>query len=113
MSKQAVREWLFEHGRWPAEEWRSSWLFGLVGNLERWPQSVRDAATNGAVPAVARAEDLVVVVAGGNIPIPQHVYCPSWGFPPARISRQIRLPDLWEDMLAEAQAAEHKKLGIA
>jgi len=113
MSKQAVGEWLFEHGRRPADEWRSSWLFDTIGDIERWPQAVRDAAQQGAVPAVARPEDLVLVVAGGSIPIPQHVYCPSWGFPPARISREIRLPDLWEELLAQAQAAEHAPLGIA
>lgn len=113
MSKEAVREWLFEHGRRPADQWRSSWLFQTIGDIERWPQVVRDAAAYGAVPAVARAEDLVLVVAGGNIPIPQHVYCPSWGFPPARISRKVRLPDLWEELLAERRAAEQTRLGIA
>ena len=113
MSKEAVREWLFEHGRRPADEWRNSWLFHTVGDIERWPQTVRDAAASGAVPAVARAEDLVLVVAGGNVPIPQHVYCPSWGFPPARISRKVHLPDLWEEMLNERRAAEQSRLGIA
>jgi hypothetical protein len=113
MSKQAVRECLFEHGRRPADEWRSSWLFQTVGDIERWPQAVRDAAAQGAVPAVARAQDLVLVVAGGNVPIAQHAYCPSWGFPPARISRKVRLPDLWQDLLAARRVAEQTRLGIA
>ncbi len=113
MSKEAVREWLFEHGRWPAAAWRDSWLFQTVGNIERWPQAVREAAQHGAVPAMARAEDLVLVVAGGNVPIPQHVYCPAWGFPPARITRQVLLPDAWEELLAERRAAEATGLGTA
>lgn len=112
MSKQAVRNWLFDNGRWPAAQWRASWLFKTVGDIVRWPEGIRKAAEAGAVPAVARAEDLVIVVAGGNVPIPQHAYCPSWGFPPARISREIRLPDGWEDMIAARRVSENMKLGI-
>jgi hypothetical protein len=29
-------------------------------------------------------------VAGGRIPIPQHVWFPSWGFPPCRIAVPVR-----------------------
>ncbi len=111
MSKQAVRTWLFEHGRWPAEQWRRSWLFQTIGDIERWPQAVRTAASAGAVPAVARAEDLVLLVAGGNLPIPQHAYCPSWGFPPACISQEVCLPDDWDDLLAERRASDQARLG--
>ena len=113
MTKQAVREWLFENGRWPAEQWRASWLFKTIGGIERWPEAVRQAAEGGAVPAVSCADDLVVVVAGGNVPIPQHAWCPSWGFPPARISREIELPDDWHDRVAERRATENRRLGIA
>ncbi len=28
-------------------------------------------------------------VAGGNIPLPQHAYLPSWDFPPCRLTRPI------------------------
>ena len=112
IDKQATREWLFDHGRWPAAQWRASWLFKTAGDIERWPEGIRKAAAGGAVPAVARAEDLVIVVAGGNVPIPQHAYCPSWGFPPARISREIRLPDDWEELIAARRASEKRTLGI-
>lgn len=112
MDKAAVREWLFARGRWPAADWRASWLYRTVGGAERWPAAVRDAASTGAVPVAARADDLVLVVAGGNVPIAQHAYCPSWGFPPARISRAIDLPDNWEELLAEERASEKRMLGI-
>ena len=32
---------------------------------------------------------LLVVVAGGTIPIPQHVWFPGWGFPPAHVVRVV------------------------
>lgn len=113
MDKRAVRQWLFEHGRWPARQWRESWLFSTVGGVERWPQSVRDAEALGAVPVVASADDLVIVVAGGNVPIAQQAWCPSWGFPPARISREVRLPHGWDGMLAERRESDNRKTGIA
>jgi len=111
MDKAAVKAWLFAHGRWPARDWRASWLFKTVGGSERWPAAVRGAATAGAVPVAACADDLVLVVAGGNVPIAQHAYCPSWGFPPARISRVIDLPDNWDELLAEERMTQVRMLG--
>ena len=113
MDKPAVRRWLFENGRWPARQWRDSWLFGTVGGVERWPEVVRDASATGAVPVVARADDLVIVVAGGNVPIAQQAWCPSWGFPPARISREVRLPHGWDDLLAERRDTDKIRMGVA
>ena len=52
-----------------------------------------------------RPEDIVIVVAGGDIPIPQNAYCPSWGFPPARITREIALPPDWPDLIAAWMSA--------
>ncbi|MBL8383522.1 MAG: hypothetical protein JNM90_10620 [Burkholderiales bacterium] len=111
MSKAAVKAWLFAHGRWPSDGWRASWLFKTVGGIERWPAAVRDAAAAGAVPVAACADDLVLVVAGGNVPIAQHAYCPAWGFPPARISRAIDLPENWDELLAEEQMTHMRMLG--
>jgi hypothetical protein len=105
-TKHAVRERLFERGRWPTEAWRASWLHRTIGDAERWPEWARVAADRGALPAVGRPEDLVVVVAGGNTPIPQHAYCPSWGFPPARITRVVELPAGWDDLIAQSAATE-------
>jgi hypothetical protein len=110
LTKDAVREWLFEHGRWPADEWRASWLYRTVGGPERWPDWVRVAAEQGGeVPVVRSPSDLVLIVAGGSIPIPQHVYCPSWGFPPARITREVRLPADWVERAAESAAVERER----
>lgn len=91
-SKEAVRAWLYEQGRWPVEQWRSSWLNRQVGGEDRWPAWVRAAAEQGAVPAVRSPADLVLVVAGSTVPIPQHAYCPSWGFPPACVTRPVVYP---------------------
>jgi len=41
---------------------------------------------------LSRAEDITLVVAGADIPIPQFAYFPSWGFPPCRVTRRIELP---------------------
>ncbi|MGE0700016.1 MAG: hypothetical protein AB7O57_13050 [Hyphomicrobiaceae bacterium] len=100
-TKDDVRRWLWQHGRWPAEQWRSSWLFDLVESPERWQPWVHASAAAGAVQPTPSPEDIAIVVAGGDIPIAQHVYCPSWGFPPARITREVRLPRDWERRHAE------------
>ena len=36
--------------------------------------------------------DITLVVAGGDLAIPQLAYFPSWGFPPCRITREIVAP---------------------
>ena len=36
--------------------------------------------------------DITLVVAGGDLAIPQLAYFPSWGFPPCRITREIAAP---------------------
>lgn len=100
MAKDDVARWLWQNGRWPAEQWRSSWLYRTVASPDRWPDWVHASAAHGAVAPTARPEDIAIVVAGGDIPIAQHVYCPSWGFPPARITRTIALPRDWESLHA-------------
>ena len=106
LSKDDVARWLWRQGRWPADQWRTSWLYQTVASPERWPAWVHTSAADGAVAPTASPEDIVIVVAGGDIPIAQHVYCPSWGFPPARITRQIALPRDWERLHAESRQQE-------
>lgn len=106
-SKADARRWLWENGRWPADQWRSSWLYKTVASPERWPDWAHASAARGAVASVARADDIAIIVAGGDIPIAQHVYCPSWGFPPARITRPIVLPRDWDRLRAELQEEVH------
>lgn len=106
MSKADVAEWLWRNGRWPAEQWRGSWLYDLVASPDRWQPWVHASAAEGAVAPTASHDDISIVVAGGDIPIAQHVYCPSWGFPPARITRPILLPGDWHRLHAEVKAEE-------
>ncbi len=91
-SKDDVKRWLFEHGRMPAEALTRSWLWSAIAGREGWPQWVRAAVErDAAVPAVRAPEDITVIVAGGDLEIPQHAYFPSWGFPPCRIIKDIRV----------------------
>jgi hypothetical protein len=108
MSKADVRRCLWERGRWRREDWQTSWLTERIVANRRWPDWVEEAAKAGDVPATRTPDDIVLVVAGGDIPIPQNGYCPSWGFPPARITRAIRLPANWTELLADAREAANR-----
>ena len=105
MAKDDVRRFLWERGRWRRDDWQSSWLTERIVANRRWPDWVEEAAKSGDIPAARSPHDIVLVVAGGDIPIPQNAYCPSWGFPPARITREIRLPADWKQLLMEAKEA--------
>jgi hypothetical protein len=105
MSKDDVRRFLWEHGRWRREDWEKSWLTERIVANRRWPDWVEEAAKAGDIPAARAPEDIVLVIAGGDIPIPQNAYCPSWGFPPARITREVQLPADWPALLAETREA--------
>jgi hypothetical protein len=105
MGKDDVRRFLWERGRWPREAWERSWLSERIVVNRRWPEWVDEAAKMGDIPPARSPDDIVLVVAGGDIPIPQNAYCPSWGFPPARITREVRFPVDWEALLAEARDA--------
>ena len=87
--KAEVQSYLFDNGRLPADDWRQSWLYSRIVEQDRWPEWVTAAAEQGPIPAVAAPEDITVVVAGGDIPIPQCAYFPSWGFPPCRIAKRV------------------------
>jgi hypothetical protein len=103
MSKEDVRRFLWQRGRWRREDWRASWLTERIVVGRRWPDWVEDAAKAGDIPPCRTPDDIVLVVAGGDIPIPQNAYCPSWGFPPARITREISLPADWRALLTDAR----------
>ncbi|NBS63340.1 MAG: hypothetical protein EBT33_03185 [Betaproteobacteria bacterium] len=89
LDKAAVRQILHERGRWTTEQWRGSWLYRTVGDETRWPQWVQDAASRGSIPVTATPDDLTLIVAGGDVPVPQHAWCPAWGYPACRITRII------------------------
>jgi hypothetical protein len=105
LGKDDVRRLLWQQGRWRRADWQTSWLTERILAQRRWPDWVEAAAQAGDIPPTRAPEDIVLVVAGGDIPIPQNAYCPSWGFPPARITRAVRLPADWTDLLADAGAA--------
>jgi hypothetical protein len=65
--------------------WRASWL-AKAANAFPEPPGDDD------LPIVTSADDLVIFVAGGRIPIPQHVYFPSWGHPPCRVVQPVSSP---------------------
>jgi hypothetical protein len=94
LSKAGVKRWLFERGRMPAAQLRESWLWkSIVSDENGWPRWVRAAVErDNAVPVVRDPEDITIIVAGGDLEIPQHAYFPSWGFPPCRILKEIRIP---------------------
>ena len=102
-SKADVKRWFYAHGRWPATAWERSWICRTIAGPERWPAWVAEAARAGAIPAVRDPEDIALIVAGGDVPIAQNVYFPSWGFPPCRITREIQLPPDWDRRRAEAE----------
>jgi hypothetical protein len=83
-----VRRELFARGRLAAETWRRSWLHATVRGSD-WPEWVLAAAEDGFIPAVREPDDITLIVAGADLPVPQHAYCPSWGHPPCRVTREI------------------------
>jgi hypothetical protein len=87
-TRERVRRELFARGRLPADTWRRSWIHATV-RASDWPDWALAAAASGAIPAVGEPDDITLVVAGAELPIPQHAYCPSWGHPPCRITREI------------------------
>ena len=91
-SKDDVRESLHREGRLSTEVLKQSWLFTSAYAPAHWPEGLSETAATGRVPAVRQPEDIIIVVAGGDIPIAQHAYCPSWGFPPCCVTREIHMP---------------------
>ena len=85
-SKADAKEALWRRGRMPRADFEKLWLRTRLIGGERWPEWTEG---EGAVPAVARPEDIVLIVAGGDIPIPQCAWFPSWGFPPCCIVKEI------------------------
>jgi hypothetical protein len=102
-TKDDVRRHLHAEGRVPAAFWRRSWLHAAI-QADAWPSWVREAEASGYIPAVGRPEDITVIVAGASLAIPQHVYFPSWGHPPCRVTREIALPGDWESLVAASHS---------
>ena len=93
LDKAAVRRILHTRGRWSTAQWRESWLYRTVADEARWPAWVNAAAQSGFIPVTESPDDLTLLVAGGDVPVPQHAWCPTWGYPACRIIRMIDIPD--------------------
>jgi hypothetical protein len=97
-SRRDVAAHLAERARLRAGTWSRSWLAARLREARGAdpdgadPDGVDpgsadpDGAGGSDLPVLAGPDDLVVFVAGGRIPIPQHVWFPSWGFPPCRVT---------------------------
>jgi len=90
-SRADVRRELYTRARLPTKTWRRSWIHAAV-RASDWPEWARAAAQSGSIPVVREPDDLTLILAGADLPIPQHAYCPSWGHPPCRVTREIVLP---------------------
>ncbi len=54
MSKDDVRRFLWEHGRWRRDDWQKSWLTERIVAGRRWPDWVEEAAKMGDIPPRVR-----------------------------------------------------------
>ncbi len=88
-SKQDVKTHLHGRARIATDVWRRSWLCTAHADSRRWPDWVVAASAGDSVPVLRDPDDITVIVAGGDMPIPQCAYFPSWGFPPCCVTREI------------------------
>jgi hypothetical protein len=102
-TKEDVKRYLYENGRISMSEIKRSRGYGNSDGLE-W---ARRFEKEGAVPAVRSPGDITVVVAGGDLSIPQHVYFPTWGSP-FRITKEIKVPKGWQQQLPKTSGEPSK-----
>jgi hypothetical protein len=93
-TKIDVKTYLHERSMISAAEFGRSWLPSRLAGKSGWPRWLKAGIESGRVPAVETPEDITVIVAGGDIPIPQCAYMPTWGFPPCRIAVKIETQDI-------------------
>lgn len=90
-SKADVARYLHENGRVPVETWRRMWIRNEIAASAGVPDWVKRAEQEGvSIPVVESPEQIIVFVAGGDAPIAQHVYFPTWGFPVCRLVVPIK-----------------------
>jgi hypothetical protein len=96
VSKDDARCWLHENGRISSDILKSLWIYQNAGKAKEWPAWSIAAIEEGAVPPVAGPDKITLVVAGGDVPIAQQAYFPTWGYPDCRIMKEIVLPSGWQ-----------------
>ena len=99
-----VARYLHEQGRVPVEDWRRLWVKRRVAVTVGEPEWVKAAEATGRIPVVEDPDKIAVFVAGADVPIPQHAYFPTWGFPDCRVVRPVEVPLGWDTMLAQRPA---------
>ena len=88
-SKDDVKRFLHAEGRMPADVWERLWINEKVVGASGPPDWLEAEKAGGRLPIVESPDDITVVVAGGNVPIAQQAYFPTWGFPACRISSAL------------------------
>jgi hypothetical protein len=92
-TKSDVASYLHEAGRIPHATWERMWVRRHIAPDHGLPEWVEAAQASGApIPVVREPGDIVIFVAGGRVPIAQHVYFPTWGFPRCRLVLPIDWP---------------------
>jgi hypothetical protein len=99
-SKEKIKQFLFENARIPVSRIRRDGFDGRIELKNLTPTLKQDPW-----PITARAENFMIVVAGGRHP--GHAYWMQAAQGPKPVGADIRLPAKWRDLLAEAE----KELG--
>ncbi len=99
-TKADVKKYLYENGRIPISQ------LTRAAEPDKFvlPEWARGFEKDGAIPAVRSPEDITVLVAGGDLSIPQHVYFPTWGSP-FKVTKEIQLPARWQELLPKPTGA--------
>jgi hypothetical protein len=85
-SKDDVKRYLWHHARVSLSHWKQQSLTGT--EIPSWAKKY---ISQGSIPIVPKPEDIVVFVAGSGMPIPQHVFFPTWVQNPGsgRVTKEI------------------------
>jgi len=97
-TKDDVKRYLWEQGRIPISEWKTQSLIGKT-----IPEWAKQYAEKGSIPVVAKPDDIVLFVAGSGLPIPQHVYFPTWvqNIGPGKVTKEVKIPANWKKILGK------------
>lgn len=101
ITKEEARQWLHANGRISSDELKTLWIYKNVGKAKEWPAWALSAIEKGNVPPVKNPDKIALVVAGGDIPIAQQAYFPTWGYPDCRIMKEVALPKNWRPIEEE------------
>lgn len=100
-TKPSIREFLWEHSKIPMKHLRRA---GATAWIEIDASAVvRDSLALDPWPITARPDNIGLIVAGGGHPTNSY-----WlqGYSPGVIGREIRLPESFDELLAEARNAD-------